>query len=543
MITRSKTSKSKNTKKSKNTLKTPKFSKKYLLFFGFAFVLIGGFFAYRALAITTSVTYRNSLTPTNPAREYKITAGIGEVSAYIESRSGGIDLIVLNNKGDTVATLDSSKTLNRRNKIKFESKSDIYTFKISSKDAITSKKSYRLKINYPVKSSESPTAIITSPQEGESLSGKVSFGATATDDIGVSKVEFYVGTQLISTDNKSPYSIEWDTTLVQNGNVTLLVRSYDIENNMGQASLVVEVNNTPTTTDPEVTDPDTPTDPVTPTDPDTPTDPVTPPPPPPPPTPPTSGSQFFEGFASNTGLDRFNTGVFHRNLVIGYPSGHGGSWTADHDMNCGDPSTQRPLSSSPSNTNLDKIIFTCRDHVMTSMGDVDGYSVVWFSPKATFKNAKKVAWNVNVTDLGARQWWEVAVIPVGSAKVTAIDWIADTANLSRYPSGSVVTGNGPFGNTLHIHANGVDSNPTWQPICGSYALDPEGCASKPIRRPWSITDNGNGTVTVDFDGRKYSVAGKFPAEFEVVFKDHNYTPDKDGRVAGHTWHWDNIEVQ
>ena len=59
----------------------------------------------------------------------------------------------------------------------------------------------------------------------------------------------------------------------------------------------------------------------------------------------------------------------------------------------------------------------------------------------------------------------------------------------------------------------------------------------------SITDNGNGTITVDYAGVwTETFSGSFPDEFRVVFKDHNYTPDKDGRPIGHAYHWDNIIV-
>jgi hypothetical protein len=74
--------------------------------------------------------------------------------------------------------------------------------------------------------------------------------------------------------------------------------------------------------------------------------------------------------------------------------------------------------------------------------------------------------------------------------------------------------------------------------------DPEGAASKAIRRPFSMTDNRNGTITVNYGGlRTFTVPGTFPAEFAVVFKDHNYTPDKDGIPVGYTWHWDNIIIR
>jgi hypothetical protein len=253
-----------------------------------------------------------------------------------------------------------------------------------------------------------------------------------------------------------------------------------------------------------------------------------------------SPGTFVEAFTGNTGLDRFRTGVYHRNLAVGYASGHGGSWTGDHDLSCGSPDTQRPLRSSASDTNVDEIFYNCKDHMMSSMGDVDGYSVAWFSPNQTFNGQDRVAWDVNVTNLLNRQWWEVAIIPAGAPRVTAIDWLANTAELPSYPAGSVIVGLGPFGGDIHIHSNGSDRNPEWQKICG---LDPEGCASKAIRRTWSVTDNHNGTITVRFGDRSYTVPGSFPSgDFEVVFKDHNYTPDKDGTPVGHTWHWDNIIV-
>jgi hypothetical protein len=49
---------------------------------------------------------------------------------------------------------------------------------------------------------------------------------------------------------------------------------------------------------------------------------------------------------------------------------------------------------------------------------------------------------------------------------------------------------------------------------------------------------------VDYGGAfTQSFAGSFPDEpWRVVFKDHNYTPDKDAIPIGHTWHWDNIVI-
>lgn len=278
---------------------------------------------------------------------------------------------------------------------------------------------------------------------------------------------------------------------------------------------------------------------------------------------------FIEDFTGNTGLARFRLGVYHRNIgsqMVGEQphiwgdnnAMHGGEWTADHDLNCGLPDTQRVLSSrtrtaDESNNwvpivefNLDQIFYLCRDHLMTSMGDVDGYSIIWFSPNRQFRREihKRVSWDVNVTNLGARQWWEVSIVPVGAEFLATAGSLADTAGIAHYNSQSVIVGSGPLGGTVNITTNNKNRYDGWRPICGQSELDPEGCASKMLRRTFSIIDNNNDTLTVDYGGLfKKTVPGRFPERFEVYFKDHNYTPDKDGMPAGHTWHWDTIRIE
>ncbi len=268
---------------------------------------------------------------------------------------------------------------------------------------------------------------------------------------------------------------------------------------------------------------------------------------------------YREDFTGNTGKDNFRYGVFHAGVgfqELGYPAriwgdgnaqnGHGGHWTADHDMSCGTPATQRPLSSSASDFNLDEIFYVCKDHIMSSVGDVDGYSIAWFSPKNSFSRAthKKVSWDVNLTDLFGRQWWEVSIVPKGGHVVATIEWNS-RGDLIPYDNASVVIGNGPFGGGVNMITNGENRYADWRPICdGDFALDPIGCKDKMIRRPFSVTDNGNGTLTVNYAGLyTQTIPGKLPDEFDIYFTDHNYTPDKDGVPPGHTWHWDSIRVE
>jgi hypothetical protein len=262
------------------------------------------------------------------------------------------------------------------------------------------------------------------------------------------------------------------------------------------------------------------------------------PPNPNPVSPPAGPGDFLETFTGNTGLNRFDTGVYHRDDFLVAQT----TWAGDHDMNCGDPTTQRTIHRS----NPSEAFYLCRDHLMTSIGDTSGYSIAWFAPKQTFSaaNTTQVSFDVNVTDLGARQWWEVSIVPVGAPFLATIDWVANTAGIDTYDPKSVVVGNGPYGNDGNIVTQGVSRKPLgYGHVCGVGAADPQGCDSKAIRRTFTITDNRNGTITFDYLGGRYTYPGQFPDSFRVYFKDHNYTPDKDGVPAGHTWHWDNISVR
>lgn len=77
---------------------------------------------------------------------------------------------------------------------------------------------------------QAPAVTITSPTGG-TVSGAITINATASDNIGVTKVEFLVDGGLIATDTSSPYSAAWDTTAASNGTHTLLARAYDAAGN------------------------------------------------------------------------------------------------------------------------------------------------------------------------------------------------------------------------------------------------------------------------------------------------------------------------
>jgi len=95
----------------------------------------------------------------------------------------------------------------------------------------------------PMPDQQAPTVTLTSP--GATVSGTVTLEADASDDIGVVEVRFLAGGSLVGTDTTAPYSVDWDTTSVADGDVTLTAEAEDAAGNVGtSAGVDVTVENT-----------------------------------------------------------------------------------------------------------------------------------------------------------------------------------------------------------------------------------------------------------------------------------------------------------
>lgn len=105
----------------------------------------------------------------------------------------------------------------------------------------------------PVGDITSPTAAWRTPAEGATVSGFL-FEAgnsgpsgpceiSASDDVGVTKVLFYVDGILLNQENYEPWSCKLDTTTVSNGSHTLKAVAYDAAGNTTTISRTVTVDN------------------------------------------------------------------------------------------------------------------------------------------------------------------------------------------------------------------------------------------------------------------------------------------------------------
>jgi uncharacterized protein (TIGR03118 family) len=89
-----------------------------------------------------------------------------------------------------------------------------------------------------------PAIAMSAPAEGASVSGTTPVSATASDNVGISSVEFFAGTTSIGTAAAAPFTVNWDTTTTANGSVVLTAQAKDAAGNLTiSAPVNVVVNN------------------------------------------------------------------------------------------------------------------------------------------------------------------------------------------------------------------------------------------------------------------------------------------------------------
>jgi len=74
---------------------------------------------------------------------------------------------------------------------------------------------------------ELPEVTLTEPVNGATVRGTVTVRASASDPVGIERVEFLVGNTPVFTDSVAPYEFAWDSTGVSDGQHTLGARAYN----------------------------------------------------------------------------------------------------------------------------------------------------------------------------------------------------------------------------------------------------------------------------------------------------------------------------
>jgi N-acetylglucosamine-6-sulfatase len=89
-----------------------------------------------------------------------------------------------------------------------------------------------------------PTISLEAPADGAHIGGTIALSANASDVVGVSRVEFLVDGVVVGSDDTGvPYSFDWDSSTVADGQVTITAKAYDAADNVATDSHTVTVEN------------------------------------------------------------------------------------------------------------------------------------------------------------------------------------------------------------------------------------------------------------------------------------------------------------
>ena len=233
---------------------------------------------------------------------------------------------------------------------------------------------------------------------------------------------------------------------------------------------------------------------------------------------------------------------------------------ADHAENCAGPDPDvNPLpqhsvitNHESNGINPDPSFFMCKNHMMSSMGDVAGYSVTSFWPRQafSFNDCAVLEFDVNINDGHARHWWEVMITRREQLKVGAASSFAPIQE--RYPEDRFVFSFSGNQRRIDVGAGALDpegillqesERSTWRE---KFPDDPAN-SDRRIRRKMQIAfadDQIHWSIAKEdgsFDTQTVDVPEGFPfREGLVLFKTHAYTPEKDDNFDTYTFHWDNI---
>jgi subtilisin family serine protease len=86
-----------------------------------------------------------------------------------------------------------------------------------------------------------PVVSITSPGDGATVSGVIEIAATATDNLAVDKVRFYIDGAYVGYDWTVPYTRTWNTAAVSNGPHTIRAQAVDRAGNLS-SNVIITVN-------------------------------------------------------------------------------------------------------------------------------------------------------------------------------------------------------------------------------------------------------------------------------------------------------------
>lgn len=188
-----------------------------------------------------------SSTATAPAittQPNSTTVTLGQTATFTVVATGSTPLAYQWYRGSSPITGATAASYTTASTTSAENGTSFHVVVSNSKGSVTSSNA-----TLTVVSATDTTAPTVSATES-GTSGTITLGATATDNVGVTKVEWYLDSVQKGTDTTSPYSLALDSTTLANGSHTLVAKAYDAAGNVGTSTSVgFSVSNVTQTTE------------------------------------------------------------------------------------------------------------------------------------------------------------------------------------------------------------------------------------------------------------------------------------------------------
>jgi CubicO group peptidase (beta-lactamase class C family) len=118
-----------------------------------------------------------------------------------------------------------------------------YILRLTATDGLSSANDDVLVTVVPEPDTQLPQVAITDPVAGSTVSGFVAVSANATDNTGITEVEFFAAGSSIGIDTTAPYSAVWNSVVETDADYDITAVARDPSGNEGGDSIIVTLDN------------------------------------------------------------------------------------------------------------------------------------------------------------------------------------------------------------------------------------------------------------------------------------------------------------
>lgn len=184
-----------------------------------------------AVSATTLAPVLDTTAPSTPTNLTGSAASASQINLTWSAATDNVGVVAYKvfRNGTQVATTTSTAYTNTGLVA-----SSTYTYAVAAVDAAGNSSDLSGGVNVTTLGGDTipPTVAITSPTAGAIISGITTVTISASDNVGVTKVEYFINNALAATITSAPYSVTGDSHGLANGNYNLSAKAYDAAGNV-----------------------------------------------------------------------------------------------------------------------------------------------------------------------------------------------------------------------------------------------------------------------------------------------------------------------